>query len=80
VDGNVVLEWLVADDLDFPMPLPVRINGEMSRVEFSDNRATLNNVAKADILIDPDMAILRKTDAVPTCEERRAEEAEKAAH
>ncbi len=80
VDGNVVLEWLVVDELDFPMPLPVRINGEMSRVEFADNRATLNNVAKADILIDPDMAILRKTDAVPTCEERRAEEAGKAAH
>jgi len=73
LDGNVVLEWQVVDELDFPMPLPVRINGEMSRVEFSANRATLHNVSKADILIDPDMAILRKTDAVPTCEERRAE-------
>jgi hypothetical protein len=32
-------------------------------------------VTKADVLIDPMMQILRKTEEVPTCEERRAEEA-----
>ena len=67
----------VVDELNFPMPLPVRINGEISRVEFSANRATLSNVSMADILIDPDMEILRKTDAVPTCEERRVEAEER---
>ena len=75
VDGDLHLQWQVVDDLDFPMPLPVNVNGEMRRVEFSENRATLPNVKKADVLIDPLMQILRKTEEVPTCEERRAEEA-----
>jgi len=75
VDGDLHMQWQVVDDLDFPMPLPVSINGEMQRVEFSGNRATLPNVKKADILIDPLMQILRKTEEVPSCEERRAEEA-----
>jgi aminopeptidase N len=75
VDGDLHLQWRVVDDLDFPMPLPVSVNGEMRRVEFSDNQATLPNVKKADVLIDPLMQILRKTEEVPTCEERRAEAA-----
>jgi aminopeptidase N len=75
-DGDLILEWVGVDDLNFPMPLPVSVNGEMQRVEFSDNRATLANVKKADVLIDPLLQILRKIEQVPTCEERRAEAAE----
>jgi aminopeptidase N len=74
-EGSLVLEWQVVDDLDFPMPVAVSINGQLSRIEFSGNRATLGNVSKKDVLIDPNLEILRKTEAVPTCEERRAEEA-----
>ena len=75
IDGDLHLQWQVVDELDFPMPLPVSVNGEMRRVEFSDKQATLPNVTKADVLIDPMMQMLRKTEEVPTCEERRAEEA-----
>jgi len=75
-NNAVVLEWLFADDLDFPMPIPVRINGDIRRVEFSENRATLTGVSSNDIQVDPYMRVLRKLSIVPTCEERRAEEAD----
>ena len=47
----------------------------MQRVEFSGNRAWLSGVSEADVQIDPYMQILRKLPIVPTCEERREEEA-----
>lgn len=75
-NNAVVLEWLIADDLDFPMPIPVRINGDIRRVEFSENRATLMGLSSSDIQVDPYMRVLRKLSIVPTCEERRAEEAD----
>lgn len=75
VEGDLHLRWQVVDELDFPMPLPISVNGEMRRVEFSGNHATLDSVTIAEVLIDPLMQILRKTEEVPTCAERRVEEA-----
>ncbi len=75
---DLILEWVSVDDLDFPMPLPISVNGEMRRVEFSDNRATLTNVSKGDVLIDPRLQILRKLEQMPSCEERRDEAAQAA--
>lgn len=74
-DEGVILEWTNVDDLRFPMPIPVRINGEIQRVEFTGNSTTLEGYSIADIQIDPFMNVLRKLPIVPTCEERRAEEA-----
>ena len=72
-DEGVLLQWTNIDDLDFPMPVPVRIDGEMLRVEFEGNTATLPGVRARDVQIDPLMQILRKLPIVPTCEERRQE-------
>ena len=73
---NVVLEWQDVGDLDFPMPIPVRVNGDIKRIRFTDNRTTLYGVSSRDIQVDPYMQVLRKLSIVPTCEERRAEEAD----
>jgi aminopeptidase N len=78
-DAGVRLTWQNIDELDFPMPIPVRLrgkNGEVIRVEFENNQATLAGISSADILVDPYMEVLRKLSIVPTCEERRAEEIE----
>jgi aminopeptidase N len=72
-DEGVLLQWTNIGDLDFPMPVPVRIDGEMLRVEFEGNTATLPGVRARDVQIDPLMQILRKLPIVPTCEERRQE-------
>jgi hypothetical protein len=74
-DDGVVLEWQNIGDLIFPMPVPVRVNGALQRVEFDGNRAVLEGLTTDDILVDPFMNVLRKLPVVPTCEERRAEEA-----
>jgi hypothetical protein len=58
------------------MPISVRVNDELRTVTFVDNKATLVDAAKSDVLVDPYMKVLRKLSIVPTCEERRAEEAE----
>ncbi|MGI9273165.1 MAG: M1 family metallopeptidase [Woeseiaceae bacterium] len=74
-DEGVVLEWQNVNGLDFPMPIPVRLDGEIVRVEFSGNQALLKGHLKNDIQIDPFLDVLRKLSVVPTCEERRAEAA-----
>ena len=76
-NGNdVVLTWKAPQDLPFDMPVPVRINGSIRRVEFENNAARLGDINVGDILIDPDMQILRKLSSLPSCEEQKAEEAE----
>ncbi len=74
-DSGLVLEWRNVGELEFPMPIPVRVNGELRRVEFTGNQATLPGVRKPDAQVDPLMQVLRKLPIVPTCDERRAEEA-----
>ena len=75
-DGTgVKLAWSNAGETAFPMPVPVRVAGEMRRVEFDGNEARIQDVTMSDLQIDPYMQVLRKLPVVPTCAERRAEEA-----
>jgi aminopeptidase N len=78
-DG-VRLTWTTPDDLDFPMPVPVRVRGQMTLVHFEGNTAFIDGSTKADILIDPEMRVLRKLSVVPTCEERRAAASQASPH
>ncbi len=75
---DLLLRWQTVDDLPFPMPVPVRIDGEMQRIEFDQNAAMISGTSANDVQIDPFMQVLRKLPIVPTCEERRAEKAKKA--
>jgi aminopeptidase N len=75
-ETGLELEWQNIGELEFPMPVPVRVNGEMRRVEFNGNRAVLPGVREVDVQVDPFMQVLRKLPIVPTCEERRREKAE----
>jgi len=73
---DLSFEWGNIDKLQFPMPVPVRVNGEIQRLEFEGNSAILKDTSLNDFQVDPFMRVLRKLSVVPTCEERRAEEAE----
>ncbi len=76
-DGaDVVLKWNTGDDLLFDMPLPVRIDGSIERIEFDGKTARLENTQLSDIQIDPNMQVLRKLSSMPTCEEQEVEAAE----
>jgi aminopeptidase N len=71
---GVLLEWRTENELPFDMPVPVRVNGEMTRVEFAHNSARLEGLSLEDLQIDPFMQILRKLPPLPTCDERKAED------
>ena len=71
-EEGLLLEWQNVDGLEFPMPIPVRVDGELQRVEFEGNRALLAGLSEGDVMVDPLMQVLRKLPVVPTCEERRA--------
>ncbi|GJL95668.1 MAG: peptidase M1 [Hyphococcus sp.] len=74
VEGNdLVLTWTTPNDLPFPMPVPVRVNGKMKRIEMQGGTGRIRGGAKAEIQIDPMMDIFRKLPNQPTCEERKAE-------
>ncbi len=70
---GLLLEWQNIDGLTFPMPVPIRIDGEMRRVEFDGNQALLPGIGTSGVQVDPYMQVLRKLSIVPTCKERREE-------
>ena len=73
-DRGLLLEWQNVGELDFPMPIPVRVGDSLQRVEFDGNRALLAGVRESDVQVDPFMNVLRKLPVVPTCDERLEEE------
>jgi aminopeptidase N len=58
---TVELRWEVPDDLPFPMPVDVTVDGERRRIEMPDGKATLTVPAggRAAFEVDPEEWILR---------------------
>ena len=58
---TVELRWEVPDDLPFPMPVDVTVDGERRRIEMPDGKATLTVPAGggAAFEVDPEEWILR---------------------
>jgi aminopeptidase N len=52
------LRWEVPGELAFPMPVPVRVGGEMVRVEMPGGRGSLE-LGASDFEIDPEQRVLR---------------------
>ena len=73
------LAWATPNELPVPLPVPVRLDGEVQRIEMPEGRATLAGRGIDEIQVDPFMRILRKLPTVPTCEEREAEQKAKEA-
>ena len=45
----LVLTWNAPDDLPFPMPVPVMIDGKISRIEMADGTARISGAAKKSV-------------------------------
>ncbi len=69
-DDGLLLTWSTEQDTDFPMPIDVRIDGELERIEFTDNTALIPEATRDDVLIDPWLDVLRYFPTVPRCDER----------
>ncbi len=59
-DDAVTLHWMTVGELAFPMPVQVSINGEVQRVEVSNEPVRVAVPAGAEVEIDPNDWILRE--------------------
>lgn len=71
---TLTLRWQIPADKPFPMPVPVRINGETRIVEIPHGETTIEIPAESHIIVDPEMRILRRLPIIGSCEEIKAEQ------
>jgi aminopeptidase N len=67
------LRWEVPGDRDFPMPVPVAVNDEVTVVPLPDGKGRLAVPEDAHVVVDPEMKVLRRLPIIGTCEEIQAE-------
>ena len=57
-NGELTLSWLVPDDLPFPMPVEVSVNGNITTLQLPDQN-TLKVTAQDVVIVDPNSKLLR---------------------
>lgn len=63
-DGFVRLEWEIPDDLDFPMPVPVQIDGELMTIVPRAGVISFNVYNSSEVELDPDRWVLKEFELV----------------
>ena len=58
-DGRLRLTWHAPNGLPFPMPVEVRIDGELRRVELPGGEAELEVGDSSDVVVDPNSWLLK---------------------
>ncbi|MFT5838451.1 MAG: aminopeptidase N [Flavobacteriales bacterium] len=70
--NKLVLKWQTPNNLAFPMPISISINGDMAIYTTIDNQIILDIKQQDHIIIDPQMKVLRYLPIIGLCEENRA--------
>ena len=71
-DDKLVLKWQTPDDLAFPMPVTITINGKSNIYTMIDDQITLDINLQDHVIIDPHMKVLRYLPIIGLCEENQA--------
>lgn len=71
-DDQLILTWKTPEELHFPMPVPVSINGELMVYQPENGKISIHLGAKDKVIIDPDMKVLRYLPIIGLCEENKA--------
>jgi len=58
--GFVVMEWRTPDNLPFPMPIEVRVDGQMMTLVPENNRISFELPDHIEVEADPENRILKK--------------------
>ena len=58
------VRWQVPDNLPFPMPLDVRVDGKVVTLPMTDGTGETPAGARAAVTIDPSSKILMQSDAI----------------
>ncbi|WP_236613755.1 M1 aminopeptidase family protein [Paraglaciecola psychrophila] len=69
---KLVLKWQTSDNLAFPMPITISINGESATYTTIDDQIILEVNKKDHIIIDPKMKVLRYLPIIVLCKENQA--------
>ena len=67
--GVLKLRWLTPDDLPFPMPLEVRVDGKIVTLPMTGGRGETAAADGAAVTIDPRSRILMQSDAIDKYQE-----------
>lgn len=72
-DGDMLkLRWQTPDNLPFPMPVDVRIDGKTTTLQMTDGSGQLAVPASATVTLDPEAKILRQLDYIDRFQAWRA--------
>ncbi|MGK0304357.1 MAG: aminopeptidase N [Gammaproteobacteria bacterium] len=69
---KLVLKWQTSDNLAFPMPITISINGKSATYTTIDDQIILEVNKKDHIIIDPKMKVLRYLPIIGLCKENQA--------
>ncbi|WOJ97062.1 M1 family metallopeptidase [Congregibacter brevis] len=69
-NGQLSLSWNVPGDRDFPMPIDVSIDGEITVVDMSSGPQSLSLPDNARVIVDPESKILRTLPIIGDCSEQ----------
>ena len=70
--NKLVLKWHTPNNLAFPMPITVSINGKSAIYTTVNDQITLDVKQQDHIIIDPQMKVLRYLPIIGLCEENQA--------
>ena len=71
-EDKLVLAWQTPENLPFPMPVPVLLDGQMVLVEMTDGSGEIALEKDSLFIVDPEMKILRYLPMIGSCEENQA--------
>lgn len=69
---TVTFSWLTPNKKPFPMPIEISINGQTQLLDFSKGAVTVAVKIADQLLVDPEMKVLRQLPLIGLCEENRA--------
>lgn len=67
-DGEMLLRWEVPDDLPFPMPVVVEVNGQRKRIALATRQTAIKVKSSDQIKLDPENWILKAREFPKTVE------------
>lgn len=68
----VTFSWLTPNKKPFPMPIEISVNGKTQVLDFSKGAVTVAIKTADQLLVDPQMKVLRQLPLIGLCEENRA--------
>ena len=71
-ESKLVLKWQTPDNLAFPMPITISINGKSAIYTTIGDQITLNINKQDHVIIDPQMKVLRYLPIIGLCAENQA--------